>query len=133
MSESTQSIAKKGEKFTAAQVIDAIRQTKGMLTVAARKLGCDPHTIYRYVREYPTVAAVVKEQRESVTDMAELALYKAIQEGEGWAVCFYLKTQGKGRGYIERQEIEHSGAIGVVKGYLTRDVDPDIWDADTEE
>ena len=64
--------------------------------------------------------------------MAELALYKAIQDGEGWAVCFYLKTQGKQRGYIERQEIEHSGAIGIVKGYITRDVTPDIWE-DTEE
>lgn len=107
MADSIHSIAKKGEKYTAAQMIDAIKQTKGMLTVAARKLGCDPVTIYRYVREYPTVAAAVKEARESVTDMAELALYKAIQDGEGWAVCFYLKTQGKGRGYVERQEIEH--------------------------
>ena len=128
MNDSIQSIAKKGEKYTAAQVIAAVRETKGMLTIAAKRLGCDPVTIYRYVREYPTVAAAVKEQRESVTDMAELALYKAIQEGEGWAVCFYLKTQGKGRGYIERQEIEHSGAIGIVKGYITRDVTPDTWD-----
>lgn len=108
MADSIQSIAKKGERYTAAQVIDAIRQTKGMLTVAAKRLGCAPDTVYRYVREYPTVAQAVKEQRESVTDMAELALYKAIQEGEGWAVCFYLKTQGKQRGYIEKQQIEHS-------------------------
>lgn len=132
MTDSIQSIAKKGERYTAAQVIQAIRDTKGMLTVAAKRLGCAPDTVYRYVREYPTVAAVVKEQRESVTDMAELALYKAIQEGEGWAVCFYLKTQGKGRGYIERQEVEHSGAIGIVKGYITRDVTPDAWD-ETED
>ena len=101
-------IVKKHEKYTAAQVIQAVRETKGMLTVAAKRIGCHPETIYRYVREYPTVAAAVKEARESVTDMAELALYKAIQDGEGWAVCFYLKTQGKGRGYIEKQQIEHS-------------------------
>lgn len=132
MTDSIQSIAKKGEKYTAAQVIAAVHETKGMLTIAAKRLGCDPVTVYRYVREYPTVAAAVKEARESVTDMAELALYKAIQEGEGWAVCFYLKTQGKARGYVERQEIEHSGAIGIVKGYISRDVSPDIWDAEAD-
>lgn len=132
MTDSQLSIAKKGEKYTAAQMIDALTQTKGMVTVAARRLGCDPATVYRYIRLYPTVAQAARDQRESVTDMAELALYKAIQDGEGWAVCFYLKTQGKGRGYIERQEVEHSGAIGIVKGYTTRDVSPDIWDAETE-
>ena len=128
MTNSTQSIAKRGEKYTAAQVIDAIQQTKGMLTLAAKRLGCAPDTIYRYVREYPTVAAALKIEREAVTDMAELALYKAIQAGEGWATCFYLKTQGRGRGYVERTEVEHSGAIGIVKGYTVRDVSPDVWD-----
>lgn len=132
MTDSTQSIAKKGERYTCAQVIEAIQQTKGMLTIAAKKLGCAPDTVYRYVREYPTVAAALKIEREAVTDMAELALYKAIQAGEGWATCFYLKTQGRARGYVERQEIEHSGVIGVVKGYVIHDVSPDAWDT-TEE
>lgn len=107
MSNSTDSIAKKGERYTAQQMIDAIRATRGMLTLAAKRLGCAPDTVYRYVREYATVAQALRDERASVTDMAELALYKAIQEGEGWAVCFYLKTQGKERGYVERQEIEH--------------------------
>ena len=50
MSDSIHSIAKKGEKYTAAQVIAAVRETKGMLTIAAKRLGCDPVTIYRYMR-----------------------------------------------------------------------------------
>lgn len=105
----TNSIAKKGagkaEKYTAQQVIDALRTTKGMVSLAAKKLQCDPATVYRYIRTYPTVAAAVRSEREAMTDIAELALYKAIQGGVGWAVCFYLKTQGKERGYVERKEI----------------------------
>jgi hypothetical protein len=50
------------------------------------------------------VALAIKEERERMTDVAEMALFDAIKEGEGWAVCFYLKTQGKERGYIERHE-----------------------------
>ena len=104
MTNSTESIAKKGEKYTAAQIIEALQSTKGMVSLAAKRLGCAPDTVYRYIREYSTVAAAQKQEREAVTDIAELALYKAIQQGEGWAICFYLKTQGRERGYVERMD-----------------------------
>lgn len=113
MSDPKDSIAKKGEKYTAAQIIEALQATKGMVSIAAKKLSCAPDTVYRYIREYPTVAAAQKQEREATTDIAELALFKAIQQGEAWAVCFYLKTQGKARGYVERTEIQHSGKIDV--------------------
>lgn len=101
MSDSQHSIAKKGERYTCAQMVEALQATKGMVSLAAKRLGCAPDTVYRYIREYPTVAQAQRNEREAVTDMAELSLYKAIQQGEGWAVCFYLKTQGKERGYAE--------------------------------
>lgn len=101
MTDSQQSIAKKGERYTAQQMIDALHETRGMVSLAAKRLGCAPDTVYRYIREYPTVAHAQRLEREAVTDLAELSLYKAIQSGEGWAVCFYLKTQGKERGYVE--------------------------------
>lgn len=100
------------EKYTAAQMIDVIRHAKGMVTVAARRLGCDPDTVRNYAKRYPTVAQAMKDEREGVTDVAELSLYRAVQNGEAWAVCFYLKTQGKGRGYVERAQVEHSGPDG---------------------
>ena len=37
-----------------------------------------------------------------------------IKSDDTTAMIFYLKTQGKERGYIERQEVEHSGAVDVV-------------------
>jgi len=37
-------------------------------------------------------------------DMAELKLLDAVVMGQPWAILFYLKTQGKDRGYVERSE-----------------------------
>jgi hypothetical protein len=100
------------EKYSAAAMIRAIDETKGLLTVAARRLGCSPDTIHRYRKIHPKIEEAIQNARNSITDLAEAALYKAIQAGEAWAVCFYLKTQGKGRGYIERQEHAITGQDG---------------------
>ena len=99
------------QRYTPEEVTDALNRSKGMVTVAARLLGCVPNTVQAYIDRYDEVREARNQEREAMTDVAELALYKAIQGGEAWAVCFYLKTQGKSRGYVERQEQWHSGSI----------------------
>ena len=51
-----------------------------------------------------------KEQVDSVQDVtldfAESQLHKQINEGVTSATIFFLKTKGKKRGYIEKNEIE---------------------------
>jgi hypothetical protein len=98
------------EKFTVERMIEAIAAAKGLVSPAARILRCSPTTVKRYIAQHPTVAQAVKDERDQVLDVAELALYKKIQDGEGWAVCFALKTIGKDRGYVERNE--HANAPG---------------------
>ena len=97
-------------RYTPAQVITALHGARGMVSGAARALKCDPDTVRNYVKRYPTVAAAMQEERETTTDIAELALYRAIEAGESWAVRYYLSTQGKARGYVERAEL--TGADG---------------------
>lgn len=111
MTDSALSIPKKAnaERYTYEQVVAAVVQAKGLVTVAARLLKCHPDTVRRYQREYASVAAAFTEQRASVTDMAEASLFRAINDGEAWAVCFYLKTQGKDRGYIEQYNFKQIG------------------------
>lgn len=91
-------------------MIEAIRSAKGMVYVAARQLNCSPNTIYNYASRYPTVQEAIDNERGLLVDTAELALWKALQAGEGWAISLVLKTLGKARGYVERSEV--TGAAG---------------------
>lgn len=100
------------EKYTAAQMIEALQKTKGMVHLAADAIGCHHQTVYNYAKRYPTVQQAIDNERGKFIDVAELALARAVQNGEGWAVCFALKTLGKNRGYVERQQVEHSGKDG---------------------
>lgn len=91
-------------KYTPSQVELALRTTHGCVYAAARALQCHPETVYRYMRRYPSVQRARDESRELRLDLAELRLDQAVQAGQAWAVCFFLKTQGRRRGYSERFE-----------------------------
>jgi hypothetical protein len=92
--------------YSDAKIIAALKATNGGAYLAASRLGCEPSTIYRRADKNPKVQAVMDTMRGELVDLAEAALKKAVAEREGWAVCFTLKTQGKQRGYVERQEHE---------------------------
>lgn len=103
------------EKYTANQMIEALREKHGNLSAAARYLNCSRNTISRYIEQYPTVKAVADEERETLIDFAENQLFKQVQDGNITAIIFTLKTIGKSRGYVERQEVTgaNGGAIIV--------------------
>jgi len=103
------------EKYTANQIIDALKEKHGNMSASARFLGCSRNTISRYIDTYPTVKAVYEEERETLIDFAENQLFKQVQEGNITAIIFTLKTIGKSRGYVERQEVTgaNGGAIVV--------------------
>lgn len=100
--------SKKREQ-TALRIIDAIRESSGLLTLAAKKAGLGYTTIWRYTQDYPSVKQAVIEAKERMIDFAEGKLYENIKEGDNTAIIFYLKTQAKHRGYIERAEVSGIG------------------------
>ena len=96
------------QRYTAAEVSAALRASRGMVSIAAQRLGCDQYTVLNYCRRYPSVEAVKKEARNEVLDECELRLWKAIQRDEAWAITFALKTIGRSRGYGERLDLSVS-------------------------
>ena len=55
------------------------------------------------------------EARESALDEAESELMKLIRAGNLTAIIFFLKTQGKSRGYSERSDFGHATRDGPVQ------------------
>jgi hypothetical protein len=97
--------------LTAAAVAKALRQFNGNMAAVARAFDCHRSSVKRFIDNRPSLCEVRVEARETMKDMAESALYKAVLAGEGWAVCFFLKTQARDRGYTEKAEIEHKGKV----------------------
>jgi hypothetical protein len=92
---------------TIPEYVQAINDASGLITVAARRLNVAPRPqLYKARQKHPQIAQAIEDARERMTDLAEGKLYSKINEGDMTAIIFYLKTQGKKRGYVERQEIE---------------------------
>lgn len=61
------------------------------------------------MREDKDYKKAVDELSNVALDFAESQLHQQIKGGNPTAIIFYLKTKGKKRGYVERQEISHEG------------------------
>lgn len=98
------------EEYTPQQIIDAIEACGGLVIRAAKRLKCTPKTVRNYAARYPAVKAAIEAARDDLLDKAEDALLTRINKGDTAAIIFTLKTVGKVRGYVERQEL--TGANG---------------------
>jgi hypothetical protein len=101
------------QRYSQAEIIDALTATRGLVTFAARRLGCDPDTVTLYCHRYPKVRAARDTGRERQLDLAEAQLFTAIDAGEAWAIQFLLRTVGRRRGYGDHLEIE--GTVDVLQ------------------
>ena len=124
---------KNGNGYTSQQIADAIRNARGFVTAAAQELGCSRRTVYRYLKKFAGAQESLEDAREKRHDFVENQLMKAVDKGNITAIIFYLKTQCKERGYIERYQQEVTGkdggpiqTEGTVKVDLTRYTDEDI-------
>lgn len=102
-------LAPRHDRYAPEEVIAAIRATKGIVSQAAKRLGCTARTVDNYAARWPEVAEALEEERRILVDTAEIQLMKLVQNGEWEAVKFVLKTVGKDRGYVERTERTGAG------------------------
>ena len=94
-------------------MIEALEKSLGIVTTACKTTGVARSTHYGWVNDDPEYKAAVEGISDIALDFAESQLHKQIQGGEVSSTIFFLKTKGKKRGYVEKQEIDHSGTIST--------------------
>jgi hypothetical protein len=86
-------------------MIEALEKSLGIVTQACKVVGISRDTHYRWMKDDEEYKTAIQELGDVALDFAESKLHKLIDQGNPAATIFYLKTKGKNRGYIERQEI----------------------------
>lgn len=110
---------KPNEQYDVDRMAKLILFHHGNITAVARSLKCSRQTIHNYAAKYPPIAEAIQDARDEILDLAESKLVKAIRGDHAWAICFYLKTQGKERGYVERQEMTGKGGGPIATHTMT--------------
>ena len=87
-------------------MLEALEKSLGIVSTACKMVDLGRTTHYQWIKEDADYKKAVDSIQDSVLDFAESHLYKLVKEGNPAATIFFLKTKGKKRGYIERQEIE---------------------------
>lgn len=109
------------------QLIEAMKKSLGIVTTACKAVGVERTTYYDYYNKDEKFRKEIDDISNMALDFGESALLKQIKEGSVAAIIFYLKCKGKKRGYVERQEIDHSGKIDtggiVVKAATKEDIE----------
>ena len=110
MSKSSLSTLKK-QNTVKAQFLEVLGKKAGNVTEACRAVNIDRKTYYNWAERDEAFKASCDAIKDSLLDFMESQLLKNIQAGKEASLIFALKCQGKKRGYIERQQVEHSGDV----------------------
>jgi hypothetical protein len=102
-------------------LLKALEKSLGIVTVACKNADIPRSTYYKWINEDAEFAAAVRDIENVALDYAESKLHKQIGDNSTAATIFYLKTKGKKRGYVERQEI--TGADGIPTNFQIEIID----------
>lgn len=112
-------ITKKNPILNEIELAAMLGVSRGNLARCAEHFGVSRSAIRQYIDIRPELKELRTDIKEGLTDWVETKLYELIEEKNVAAVFFYLKTQAKDRGYIERQQVEN---LESVKMEITEEI-----------
>lgn len=107
----------KKKQETLKKILGAVKESDGLIINIASKAKLDRSTVHGYINDFPEVKEAIEEAKEKLFDTVESKLFEKIKAGDMTAIIFFAKTRMKHRGYIEKQEIEHTGPLHVIVEY----------------
>ena len=93
--------------------IIAYKENFGNITISCEAAGVGRNQYKSWLANDPEFAQRLAEiePEEIMLDFGEQKLMERISRGDTLATMFLLKTRGKRRGYVERQEVAHEGDV----------------------
>lgn len=91
-------------------MLEALSESLGVVTTASEMIGISRYTHYHWLQTDQKYKKAVEDLQNIALDFVENELFAQISKGEAASTIFYLKTKGKKRGYIERQEVVFPGS-----------------------
>ena len=84
----------------------SLKKNNGNISVACIAANIGRQTYYDWIEKDEVFKQDADDAQESLIDLAESKLMENIEDNDNTSIIFFLKTKGKKRGYIEKQEID---------------------------
>lgn len=94
----------KKKNIPAEQIETLLTTNMGNVSAVAKSLKISRSTLYARIKASPRLERVVDDQRETLLDVAESILVQKVMAGDNDLLKFFLRTQGRRRGYTEKGE-----------------------------
>jgi len=101
-----------------ANFIKAFRKSAGNIAHACKSADINRQTYYNYLEKFDTFKKECHNIKEENIDFAESVLMDAIRNKNMTGTIFYLKTIGRNRGYVEKQEMDIEGSFNLHVKFL---------------
>lgn len=107
------------------EVRESLEKWKGNMAAVGRAFGVTRQAVWLFCDKHEGLKEYQRELREEFVDNVESGLYKNAISGNVAAQIFILKTLGKDRGYVERQEVAGAGGgpVEVIVKHVKRNTD----------
>lgn len=87
------------------KLIELINKSGGIILPIATALHVSRRAVYDWIHADKELSNAMDDARESTIDIVESKYFKSAINGDTRAQEFLLKTLGKNRGYVEKQEV----------------------------
>ena len=136
------------KKITQEQVLEAIRDSHGLISkvqsklikIVGDKMCWD--TVEKYVHKWEATEAAIKAEKEAMLDIAESQIFKELKSGDTATAKWYLRMKGKERGYEDSStfhldsgdplNINFSGENSISKDELVKASNVELGKSDGE-
>lgn len=94
------------KRITQEQWVDAVKQSSGIVTAVAARLGVTRQHVSQHRKDHPWLQEAFDEALHLSLDLAETNIQAAISSGNLKVTMWFLERKGKARGWGREIQIE---------------------------